>query len=123
MINSHKVIGVCVTRVQYSAESIYLNHLNEAAAKLGYKVMVFNSVATTTNYYEEGARSVYSLINHDIIDVLVILSSTFTEKEIEKRIESQFDYDRADLSAYTVIVNEVDQNAFIEKVLDIAKKI
>ncbi len=86
MINSHKVIGVCVTRVQYSAESIYLNHLNEAAAKMGYKVMVFNSVATTTNYYEEGARSVYSLINHDIIDVLVILSSTFTEKEIEKAI-------------------------------------
>ena len=49
--------------------------------------------------------------------------SKLTEKEIEKRIESQFDYDRADLSAYTVIVNEVDQNAFIEKVLDIAKKI
>ncbi len=86
MINSHKVIGVCVTRVQYSAESIYLNHLNAAAAKLGYKVMVFNSVAYSSDYYEEGAKSIYSLINHDIIDVLVILSSTFTDKEIEKAI-------------------------------------
>lgn len=86
MINSHKVIGVCVTRVQYSAESTYLNHLNAAASKLGYKIMVFNSVASGSNYYEEGARSIYSLINHEIIDVLVILSSTFTEKEIEKAI-------------------------------------
>jgi len=86
MINNHKVIGVCVTKVQYRAESTYLTHLNAAATKLGYKLMIFNSVADSDNYFDEGARSVYSIINHDIVDVLVILSSTFGVKEIEKAI-------------------------------------
>lgn len=86
MINNHKVIGVCVTKVQYRAESIYLTHLNAAAAKLGYKLMIFNSVANSTNFFDEGARSIYGIINHNIIDVLVILSNTFGVKEIEKAI-------------------------------------
>ncbi len=86
MINNHKVIGVCVTKVQYRAESTYLTHLNAAATKLGYKLMIFNSVASSSNFYEEGARSIYSIINHNIIDVLVILSNTFSVKEIEKAI-------------------------------------
>ena len=86
MINNHKVIGVCVTKVQYRAESIYLTHLNAVCAKMGYKLMIFNSVADSVNFFDEGARSVYSIINHDIVDVLVILSSTFSVKEIEKAI-------------------------------------
>lgn len=86
MINNHKVIGVCVTKVQYRAESIYLTSLNKACARLGYKLMIFNSVANSDNTFDEGARSVYSIINHDIIDVLVILSNTFGVKEIERAI-------------------------------------
>ena len=86
MINNHKIIGVCVTKVQYRAESIYLTRLNEAAVKMGYKLMIFNSVANSDNSFDAGAKSVYSVINHDIIDVLVILSSTFGVKEIEKAI-------------------------------------
>lgn len=86
MINGHKVIGVCVTKVQYRAESTYLTRLNEAANKHGYKLMIFNSAVDSDNFFDEGAKSVYSIINHNIVDVLIILSSTFGIKEIEKAI-------------------------------------
>ncbi len=78
MINGHKVIGVCVTVVHNRAEADYIDHLRQAAHKRGCKVMVFNSVLDfyVNNTYAEGAKSVYELINYDIIDALVIIADT-----------------------------------------------
>ncbi len=92
MINGHKVIGVCVTIVQNRAEADYIDHLRKAAYKCGCKVMVFNSVLDfyVNNTYAEGAKSVYELINFDIIDALVIISDTMYHcKDLKNEIISR----------------------------------
>ncbi len=96
MINGHKVIGVCVTVVQNRAEADYVDNLRIAAHKQGYKVMVFNSVLDfyVNNTYADGAKSVYDVINFNVVDALVIISDTMyhckgLKKDIIRRAQAK----------------------------------
>lgn len=50
----------------------------------------------------------------------VIKRSNLCEADVLARMKNQFDYDKNDLSAYNVIVNDGDKNALKEKVLNFA---
>ena len=84
MIGGKRVIGVCVTKIHERSRAEFVQKLFEAARPSGTKVMVFNSVV---DFYKQkdcecGAKSVYDLINYDIVDVLVIFSRHFFSDEI-----------------------------------------
>lgn len=49
--------------------------------------------------------------------------SKLTEEQVLERINNQIDYENTDLSKYTILVNDGDQNALNEKILSLAKTI
>lgn len=51
----------------------------------------------------------------------VMARSNLTKEEVLKRIDSQFDYENADLSAYDVILNDKDEESLKQKVINLIK--
>ena len=88
MIGNKKIIGICLTKINDRKPADYINKLRIAAAKQNYKLIVFNSVVDFYNNdaYDEGAKSVYGVINYDIIDAFIILEECFYNKDIVKNI-------------------------------------
>lgn len=91
MIENKRVIGVCVTKVQDSTRCEYIEYLYRLAAEQGYKLIVFNSFMDFyyQNTFDEGAKSVYDIINYDIIDALVILSTGFHNRAVVEEIKEK----------------------------------
>ncbi len=84
MIGGKRVIGVCVTKIHERSRAEFVQKLFKAAQKSDTKVMVFNSVLDfyKDKDYDSGAKAIYSLINYDIVDAIVIFSRHFYSKEI-----------------------------------------
>lgn len=91
MVNNYKIMGVCITKVNDQTYSDFINRLHFNALKKGYKLIVFNSFVDFYNndLFDEGAKSVYDLINFDVIDALVIFDECFYNKDIVKSIISK----------------------------------
>lgn len=91
MINGKKVIGVCLTRINDKTRANFMDKLRAAAFKRGYKLMIFNS---TVDFFkndacDEGSKSIYDIINYDVIDALMILSDNFYGKHVYKAIRDR----------------------------------
>lgn len=91
MIHNKRIIGICLTKINDRIHADYVNRLLTAVSKYGYKIMVFNSVVDFYNHdaYDEGAKSIYKIINYDILDMLVVLTDNFFDKEIIDGIVAQ----------------------------------
>ncbi len=79
MLNGKKVIGLCLTKVHDIRRSDYVNRLHFLAKKVGYKLVIFNSFVDfyRRDAFDEGAKSVYDIINYNIVDALVVLYDSF----------------------------------------------
>ncbi len=88
MIGGKKVIGVCLTQIQDKTRADFVNRLCTACGHSGFKLIVFNSVVDFYNndLYDEGAYSIYKLINYDVIDALIVLSDNFHDRRKYKEI-------------------------------------
>ena len=88
MLNGKKILGVCVTRIHSILSTEYVKSLFEAASARGWKLIVFSSPAdfTDNDRSEQGAKSIYDIINYDIIDALVICGTFFGDRELLNRI-------------------------------------
>ncbi len=84
MINGKKVIGICLTRIQDTTISNYISRLHNLARKRGYKLIVFNSFVDFyhRDAFDIGAKSVYDIINYDIVDVLLVYTESFCDDEV-----------------------------------------
>lgn len=79
-----KIIGVCLTRISEQTNAEFIKHLNLCAAEHGYKLIVFNSVV---DYYygdsfDKGARTIFSYINYNVLDGVIICAEQFWDKTI-----------------------------------------
>ncbi len=88
MIGNKKVIGVCLTKVNNRTHADYVSCLHAEALKADCRLMVFNSIIDFFNHdeYDEGAMSVYDIINYDIIDALIIFYEHFYDKALVAEI-------------------------------------
>lgn len=88
MLNGKKIIGVCLTRVHSVSRSDFINRLHRIAYKNGYKTIAFNSFLDFYNNdaFDEGAASVYELIDYNTIDALVVHYDSFYNKAVAERI-------------------------------------
>lgn len=79
MINNKKIIGVCLTKVNDRKYLNFVNRLHSLALNAGYKLMVFNSFFdfSAPDSSDFGAKSVYDIINYDIIDAVIVLYDSF----------------------------------------------
>ncbi len=84
MIGNKKIVGVCLTKIHDATRSDYANRLHNLAQKQDIKLIFFNSFVDFYNNdsFDEGARAVYSLINFDILDALVVVYDGFCNKDI-----------------------------------------
>ncbi len=83
MLGKKKIVGVCLTKIHDETLSDFVNRLHYLAQKVNVKLIFFNSFVDFVNNdsFDEGARSVYSLINYDVLDALVIVYDSFKNKD------------------------------------------
>ena len=91
MLGDKRVIGVCVTRIQDAARSDFLNLLHTCAQKKQYQVIVYNSFLDfrRQDAFDQGAMSVYGLIDFQILDVLVIAADSFVDPSMVQKLADQ----------------------------------
>lgn len=76
--HKYKIAAICVSRIHEESLAHSVREISDALVAKGYKVLVFSAF---TDFYTvtpsiEGEASIYSLINHELIDVLIILPET-----------------------------------------------
>ena len=83
-INNKKVIGLCITRIYQTARGELVDQIHHRLEKAGMKLIVFNSFLDFyhNDAFDEGARSIYDVIQFGVIDALVIHSGSFYDKNI-----------------------------------------
>lgn len=84
MINDKKIVGLCMTRIYQSTRGELADQLHRRLSMHGMKLVVFNSLV---DFYhgdatDEGARSVYELIRHGMIDALVVHAHSFYNNDL-----------------------------------------
>lgn len=84
MLNGKPVIGLCLTKIHDICRAQLVDCLHQAANTAGMKLIVFNSFV---DYYhgdafDEGARSVYDLLQYGVIDALVVHDQSFFNKQL-----------------------------------------
>ncbi len=91
MIGKKKVIGVCLTKINDICRADYINRLHFLGEKADCKMIVFNSFSDFYNgdAFDDGAKSIYGIINYDIVDILVVMASSFHNKEIVEAMVSR----------------------------------
>ncbi len=88
MIGKTRVIGVCVTRIHSVGLSEYLHYFQRAALSAGYKLIIFNSSVDFYNndHNDIGAKSVYEIINYELLDALVVYYENFRNPAVPDRM-------------------------------------
>lgn len=74
MLNGYKLIAVCLTKIQDEITYEFIDALYQTVKGSDYRLLLFNSFSDLYNQdvYDEGAKSIYQLINYDLIDALII---------------------------------------------------
>lgn len=83
-----KIIGACMTKINDRTRAEYISLLKKYAAKRGFKLVVFNSVIDFYNNdnFDVGAESVYSYMNFDLLDAIIVFAEHFCNKNVVDRI-------------------------------------
>ena len=91
MLGEKRVLGVCVTKIQDVARSEFLSRLYAEAHQKQYQVIVYNSFLDFRHQdaFDQGAMSVYGLIDFRILDVLVVLADAFIDVSMVQQLVDQ----------------------------------
>lgn len=88
MLGKYKLIGVCTTKVHDEFCTEFLQELYRCTTFNDYRMLVFNSFYDFYygDEYDMGASSIYSMINYDVLDVIVIDDRRFFDRRIVDNI-------------------------------------
>ncbi len=88
MLNGKPVLGVCITKIDDTSRAEYMHKLHHLAHENGYKIIVFNSFIDffNRNAFDKGAKSVFDIINNNIIDALAIHTDSFCDSTVVDEI-------------------------------------
>ena len=91
MDKKRKLIAVCLSHAYEDIQTSFASALCRGAAKRGWKLIFFNSFPDFFNAdrYDLGARSVFSAINYDLLDGMIIESGTFYDPCVSEEIVKQ----------------------------------
>lgn len=91
MIGNKLVIGVCLTKLQDLGRSEYLTRLFSLAQKQDCKLMIFTSFLDFGNHdaFDDGAKTVYNLMDFDMLDAVIVLMDSFADKSVAKEIAAR----------------------------------
>lgn len=84
MLNGIKLVGVCLTKMEDEGRRDLLAALHRRALENGARLLVFNSPLDFYYHdeYDQGAKSIYQIVDMAQLDALVILDQSFYDKAI-----------------------------------------
>lgn len=90
MLQNRKVIAVCMARLQDTGRSEYIHRLHLSAQRNDCKLLVFNSFVDLNGQDapNQGAASVYSMMHFGLIDAVVVVYDSFSNRSIADQIIS-----------------------------------
>lgn len=83
MLGKYKIIGLCTARIHDDVNHDFITALNTKLTEMGCRLLVFT---TCSDLYwkspsEQGERSIFELINYDMLDALVVFSERIKSDE------------------------------------------
>lgn len=86
--HKYKIAAICLASLHEESLAYTARTISDALVEKGYKVLIFNAF---TDFYKvspatEGEASIYNLLNHDLIDVLIVLPETIKNPEMNSKI-------------------------------------
>ena len=88
MIGNKKIIGICLTKAEDDFRTDFLTYMHRITSDTDYKIIAFNSPRDLYygDKYDIGSKSVYNIINYELLDVVVIMYESFYDKETIEKI-------------------------------------
>lgn len=88
------IIAVCCAAIDSNYNKHYMRYFSEFAKGYNYKLLYFRSFsdlyrATSNGKHDMGESCIFSLINHNLIDAMIILSETIKCPPVRKKIIEQ----------------------------------
>lgn len=84
MIGNHKIVSLCISRLQDNSSYEFTAALNEKLSPLGYSLFVYNTCCSLDNDTStpKGQASVFELIDYKKTDVLIVYSEKLRSNTI-----------------------------------------
>ena len=84
MLNGYKLIAVCLTKIQDEVTYEFIDALYQTVKGSDYRLLLFNSFSDLyhQNVYDEGAKSIYQLLNYDLVDAVIIKADTLNDQQV-----------------------------------------
>lgn len=84
MFKGRKIIALCLTRLSNDETTAKVAELNKALVAKDYRLFVYNACTDfyRNNRFENAEKKVYSLIDYNIVDAVVIFSEAFRDTSI-----------------------------------------
>lgn len=91
MLNGYKIVAVCLTRIQEEFTYEFMDALYQATKGSDYRFMLFNSFSDLYNHdaYDRGAKTIYKLINYDLIDAVILKRDCYYDVQVVEDIVRQ----------------------------------
>ena len=91
MLNGKRVIAVCTTKLHTPLHSEFVHRMHRLAQQNNCKLMVFNTFVDFFNNdaQDEGAASVFRMMNFGVIDAVVIFADSFYSSAVVEDIISR----------------------------------
>lgn len=84
MLNGYRLVAVCLTKIQDEVTYEFIDALYQAVKGSDYRLLLFNSFSDLyhQNVYDEGAKSIYQLLNYDLVDAVIIKADTINDHQV-----------------------------------------
>ena len=84
MLNGYKLVAVCLTKIQDEVTYEFIDAFYQAVKGSDYRLLLFNSFSDLyhQNVYDEGAKSIYQLLNYDLVDAVIIKADTINDHQV-----------------------------------------
>ena len=93
MYNGRKIIALCLTRLSNDETTAKVAELNKALVAKDYRLFIYNACSDfyRSSRFESAEKKVYSLIDYNIVDAVVIFSEAFRDTSIvdELRMDAE----------------------------------
>ncbi|MCR5624403.1 MAG: GGDEF domain-containing protein [Lachnospiraceae bacterium] len=88
MYKGYPVIALCIVRVEDERSFYFIQSLNERIVKAGYRLFVYQ---TCSDLFwkltpEEGDKAVFTLMDYDIIDAVIVFSEIINDQKLVEEI-------------------------------------
>lgn len=86
MFGTQKIAALCIPQAERYVD--FISKLNDSMENIGFKLLIFHTCSDLywNNQVEQSEKAVFDLIDYSVIDVVIVYSEVFHDKETVNRI-------------------------------------